>query len=90
MLFFVKSYKAKKCNNGADHSLCLVSFVFCVMERQFTEFRFLSGQYQKKKKEKEKRRGTKETNTNIKHQRKSLRKLVKAAFLSQVTRHGKT
>lgn len=29
MLFFlVKSYKAKKCNNGADHSLCLVSFVF--------------------------------------------------------------
>lgn len=28
MLFVVKSYKAKKCNNGADHSLCLVSFVF--------------------------------------------------------------
>lgn len=46
---------------------------FCVMERQFTEFRFLSGQYQKK-------RGTTETNTNIKHRRISLRKLVKAAF----------
>lgn len=44
----------------------------CVMERQFTEFRFLSGQYQKK--------GTTETNTNIKHQRISLRKLLKAAF----------
>lgn len=51
---------------------------FCVMERQFTEFRFLSGQYQKKKKKKKK--GTTETNTNIKHQRISLRKLVKAAF----------
>lgn len=43
------------------------------MERQFTEFRLLSGQYQKK-------RGTTETNTNIKHQCISLRKLVKAAF----------
>lgn len=47
---------------------------FCVIERQFTEFRFLSGQYKKKK------GGTTETNTNIKHQRISLRKLVKAAF----------
>ena len=29
MLFFLsKATKAKKCNNGADHSLCLVSFVF--------------------------------------------------------------
>jgi len=46
---------------------------FCVMKRQFTEFRFLSGQYQIKLKKGK-------TNTNIKHQRISLRKLVKAAF----------
>lgn len=53
---------------------------FCVMKRQFTEFRFLSGQYQIKKKKRKRKKRTTETNTNIKHQRISLRKLVKAAF----------
>lgn len=51
MLFVVKSYKAKKCNNGADLFFFFKVWLilsFCVMERQVTEFRFLSGQYQKK------------------------------------------
>lgn len=67
MLFFVKSYKAKKCNNGADHSLCLVSFAFYVMERQFTEFRFLSRQYQKKegKKKEGLQKQIQTSNTNV-------------------------
>lgn len=30
MLFVVKSHNAKKCNNGADHPLDLVSFFFFV------------------------------------------------------------
>lgn len=79
MLFVVKSYKAKKSATMVQTILYVwLVLSFCVMERQFTEFRFLSGQYQKKKKERKK--GTTETNTNIKHQRISLRKLDKAAF----------
>lgn len=50
-----------------------------VIYRQFTDFRFLSGQYQKKKIKKN-LTGTTETNTNIKYHCISLRKLVKAAF----------
>lgn len=45
------SKATKKCNNGVDHSLHLVSSVFRVIKRQFTEFRFMPGHYQKKEKE---------------------------------------
>lgn len=76
MLFVVKSYKAKKCNNGADHSLCLVSFVFLCNGKTIYRVQIFVRTVSKKKR----KRGTTETNTNIKHQRISLRKLVKAAF----------
>ena len=62
MLFVVKSYKAKKCNNGADHSLCLVSFVFLCNWKTIYRVQIFV-RIEKKKK------GTTETNTNIKHQR---------------------
>lgn len=75
MLFVVKSYKAKKCNNGADHSLCLVSFVFLYNGKTLYRVQIFVRTVSKKRK-----RGTTETNTNIKHQCISLRKLVKAAF----------
>lgn len=74
MLFFLsKATKQKSATMVQTILYVWLVLSFCVMERQFTEFRFLSGQYQKK-------RGTTETNTNIKHRRISLRKLVKAAF----------
>lgn len=49
---------------------------FCIMERQFYRVQIFVRTVSNKKKEK----GTTETNTNIKHQRIPLRKLVKAAF----------
>lgn len=51
-----------------------ILYVWLVLSNKtnYTELRLL-GQYQKK------RKGTTETNINIKHQRISLRKLVKAA-----------
>lgn len=66
----------KKCNNGVDHSLHLVSSVFRVIKRQFTEFRFMSGHYQKKKKRKT------QTENKYKHQIPLYisEKIIKAAF----------
>lgn len=67
------SKATKKCNNGVDHSLHLVSSVFCVIKRQFTEFRFMSGHYQKRKTQ---------TENKYKHQIPLYisEKIIKAAF----------
>lgn len=64
-----KATKQKKCNNGADHSLCLVSFVFlCNGKTIYIVQIFVRTVSKKKKKEKKKKikEGTTETNTNIK------------------------
>lgn len=53
MLFFLsKATKQKSATMVQTILYVWLVLSFRVMERQFTEFRFLSGQYQKKKKKK--------------------------------------
>lgn len=52
MLFLSKATKQKSATMVQTILYVWLVLPFCVKERQFTEFRFLSGQYQKKEKEK--------------------------------------
>lgn len=78
MLFFCHKLQSKKSATMVQTILYVwLVLSFCVMK---TIYRVQISVRKVSKKKKKKKRGTTETNTNIKHQLISLRKLVKAAF----------
>lgn len=66
-LFLSKASKQKKCNNGADHSLCLVSFVFLYNGKTILQSSdFCQDSIKKKRKKKrDYKKQTQTSNTNV-------------------------